>query len=245
MARGGISKDQVRIARQTILGRGEHPSIDALRVELGNTGSKSTIHRLLKELDGDAATTARGQRPLSEELGDLVGQLALRLQQEAKVAVAEERARLSRERLDQQQQVNGAQQRIGDLQAQNQALAEQLRESREQAVQLQQQKHQAELSAARLRQAAGDLETRLRERDAQIAALEEKYDQARLTLEHTRLAASEQRQHDLRQHESQLQQLRGELGQLLQTLNQRQDELTRLSRDNERLLTEARLLRER
>ena len=34
-----------------ILARGEHPSIDAVRIEMGNTGSKTTIHRYLKELD--------------------------------------------------------------------------------------------------------------------------------------------------------------------------------------------------
>ncbi|WP_425612332.1 DNA-binding protein [Xanthomonas translucens] len=30
--------------------QGKHPSVDAVRVALGNTGSKTTIHRYLKEL---------------------------------------------------------------------------------------------------------------------------------------------------------------------------------------------------
>ena len=51
MARGGINKAIVQKARQALLARGEHPSIDAVRIELGNTGSKTTIHRYLKELD--------------------------------------------------------------------------------------------------------------------------------------------------------------------------------------------------
>ena len=51
MARGGVNKAVVQIARTAILARGEHPSIDAVRIELGNTGSKTTIHRYLKELD--------------------------------------------------------------------------------------------------------------------------------------------------------------------------------------------------
>ena len=38
MARGGVNKVNVQKARQAILARGEHPSIDAVRVELGNTG---------------------------------------------------------------------------------------------------------------------------------------------------------------------------------------------------------------
>lgn len=229
MARSGVSKEDVRIARQSILARGEHPSIDALRVELGNTGSKSTIHRLLKELDSEQQSDSPSD--LSEELGELIGQLANRLQQEARSAVAEDRAQLARQRQDQRQELQLARQRIVELQAQNQALAEETRESREQSLQLQQQKHQVELTNARLRQAAGDLEARLRERDAQITALEERLDQARL-------AAAERREQDLRQHEEISGQLRGEL-------RRHQDELTRLNRDNERLLTEARLLRER
>ena len=51
MARGGVNKAVVQIARTAILARGEHPSIDAVRIEMGNTGSKTTIHRYLKELD--------------------------------------------------------------------------------------------------------------------------------------------------------------------------------------------------
>ncbi|MFU7370048.1 DNA-binding protein, partial [Pseudomonas aeruginosa] len=51
MARGGINKALVQKAQQAILARGENPSIDAVRVELGNTGSKTTIHRYLKELE--------------------------------------------------------------------------------------------------------------------------------------------------------------------------------------------------
>ncbi|WP_249746370.1 DNA-binding protein [Pseudomonas rhodesiae] len=45
MARGGINKAVVQEARQALLARGANPSIDAVRVELGNTGSKTTISR--------------------------------------------------------------------------------------------------------------------------------------------------------------------------------------------------------
>ena len=117
-------------------------------------------------------------------------------------------------------------------------------ELREQLEQTRQQKHQGELTSARLRQAAGDLETRLRERDAQIASLEEKHNHARFALEQQRQATKEQQEQEQRQHQAQLQQLTEELRQSQQHLAARQDELTRLNRDNERLLTEARLLRD-
>ena len=51
MARSGLYKSDIQKARDRLLAQGKHPSVDAVRVELGNTGSKSTIHRYLKELE--------------------------------------------------------------------------------------------------------------------------------------------------------------------------------------------------
>ena len=42
MARVGVNKQVVQAARLAIIARGENPSIDAVRIEMGNTGSKST-----------------------------------------------------------------------------------------------------------------------------------------------------------------------------------------------------------
>lgn len=243
MARGGINKALVQKARSAILARGENPSIDALRVELGNTGSKSTIHRYLKEIEAEQAPRAGQPRSLSDNLSELVEQLAGQLQQEARQSVAEDRAALSRERLDYQQQVRNAQAQIELLKGSMQTLEAQLQEARSQLQAAQEQKHQADLANARLRQLGSDLETRLRERDAQILSLEEKHNHARLALEHFRQAAKEQREQEQRQHEGQVQQLGVELRQLQQSMIVRQDQLTQLNRDNERLLTEARLLR--
>ena len=243
MARGGITKALVQKARSAILARGENPSIDALRVELGNTGSKSTIHRYLKEIEAENAPRSGQPRSLSDNLTELVTQLAGQLQQEARQSVAEDRTALSRERLDYQQQVRNAQTQIDLLKDSVQAMEAQLQDARSQLQAAQEQKHQADLANARLRQLGSDLETRLRERDAQILSLEEKHNHARLALDHFRQAAKEQREQEQRQHEAQVQQLGVELRQLQQSMIVRQDQLTQLNRDNERLLTEARLLR--
>lgn len=243
MARGGITKALVQKARSAILARGENPSIDALRVELGNTGSKSTIHRYLKEIEAENAPRSGQPRSLSDNLTELVTQLAGQLQQEARQSVAEDRAALSRERLDYQQQVRNAQAQIDLLKDSVQAMEGQLQDARSQLQAAQEQKHQADLANARLRQLGSDLETRLRERDAQILSLEEKHNHARLALDHFRQAAKEQREQEQRQHDGQVQQLGAELRQLQQSMIVRQDQLTQLNRDNERLLTEARLLR--
>ncbi len=242
MARGGINKALVQKARQAILARGENPSIDAVRVELGNTGSKTTIHRYLKELEDAERGRDAGSIPLSEQLANLVGQLADQLEEDAQATVAQEREQLARERLDFQNQARLAAGRIQQLESQSSGLTEQLRTSQQALQQEQQQRQQAEIENARLLQANRDLEERLQDRDGQIRSLEEKHQHARDALEHYRQASKEQREQEQRRHETQVQQLQLELRQLQQTLIMKQDELTQLNRDNARLLAEARQL---
>jgi hypothetical protein len=79
MARSGLTKSQVRTCREQLLAEGRYPSVDAVRLGLGNTGSKSTIHRFLKELaDEDTGPdagikredTARSLHAFVDELAD-------------------------------------------------------------------------------------------------------------------------------------------------------------------------------
>ncbi|MDD1147904.1 DNA-binding protein [Pseudomonas sp. TNT2022 ID357] len=239
MARGGINKALVQKARQAILARGENPSIDAVRGELGNTGSKTTIHRYLKELESVECGRNVASIPLSEQLANLVGQLADQLGEDAQAAVALEREQLARERLDYQNQARLAESRIQQLESQCSGLAEQFQAVQQALQQEQQQRQQAEVENARLLQANRDMGERLQDRDGQIRSLEEKHQHARDALEHYRQARKEQREQEQRRHESQVQQMQLELKQLQQTLIIKQDELTQLNRDNARLLTEA------
>jgi FAD/FMN-containing dehydrogenase len=95
MARSGLTKSQVREARDRLLAAGRHPSVDALRHALGDSGSKSTIHKYLKELrseDGTAqAAPGIGREDTGRALHALVEQLADRLH-----ADFDERVRLLR-----------------------------------------------------------------------------------------------------------------------------------------------------
>jgi hypothetical protein len=54
MARPGLSKLEVKHACDALAAQGRYPSADAVRRELGDRGSKSTIHRLLKQLQAEA-----------------------------------------------------------------------------------------------------------------------------------------------------------------------------------------------
>nr|WP_308632628.1 DNA-binding protein [Massilia sp. YIM B02763] len=86
MARSGITKSQVRAIRDGLLAQGLHPSVDAVRHGLGDVGSKSTIHRLLRELrEEEEGGDAPGMRreDTAGALAALVEQLADRLHADA------------------------------------------------------------------------------------------------------------------------------------------------------------------
>lgn len=239
MARGGINKAVVQKARNALLARGLHPSIDAVRIELGNTGSKTTIHRYLKELEAESEPTLSGDS-LSGPLTNLMGQLLDQLKQEAQQSVVEAHETLRRERSAVQQQSAVFEARMRDLESQSSSLAQQLQAAQELALREQQQRQVIEIDNARMVQSLRDLEVRVKERDERIQSLEDMHQHARDGMEHYRQASKEQREQEQRRHDAQISQLQAEVRQLQQTLMIKQDELTQLNRDNARLVTEAR-----
>ncbi|MGQ3825119.1 DNA-binding protein [Pseudomonas alliivorans] len=236
MARGGVNKALVLKARSALLARGENPSIDAVRIEMGNTGSKTTIHRYLKELE-----TAHSPAPdINEELTELVANLARRLQEQAQ------------ERIDQlcvdhetrcrtlQDALSATQRNAEDLSDEIRQKDQTLERQATALLDLQETLINVRSENTRLTQAGSDLESRLTDKNEQIRSLEEKHLHARDALEHYRNSIREQREHEQQRHEGQVQQLQMELRQAQQSLSMRQEDITRLNRDNERLLAEAR-----
>lgn len=240
MARGGINKALVQKARQALLARGENPSIDAVRVELGNTGSKTTIHRYLRELDAAEPIPAGNRQQLSEELGNLVAGLAERLREEAESTLRNEQAAFAREWEGLMQRLEQARARSTQLEERVAHLEQALSTEQSDHWQLQERSQQLMVELARLQQLQHDQQTRLDERASQIASLEEKHQHARETLEHYRNSVKEQREQEQRRHAGQIQQLQVELRQGQQELIARQGETLQLNRDNERLLGELR-----
>ncbi len=113
MARSGVNRSDVQAARLALVARGENPSIDAVRIELGNTGSKSTIHRLMRELDATEDNTTAPQ--IDAELTRLVARLADRLREQAQERFDEAQARLDVEKKEIQDTLNGVERRLADL----------------------------------------------------------------------------------------------------------------------------------
>jgi Rad3-related DNA helicase len=92
MARAGVYFSDVKRARDALVADGWHPSIDAVRAALGNTGSKTTIHKYLREIEAGEG----GQKAsVSEAIQALVIQLADQLRGEAATEVEVVRARMA------------------------------------------------------------------------------------------------------------------------------------------------------
>lgn len=224
MARTGIYKSDVLRARNSLLAKGRHPSIDAVRIELGNTGSKGTIHKHLRELDEEEA----GQdfkANASGAIQDLVARLAERLKQEAQERVYALEARHAEQVAELEEQI-----RLRD--AELAAARKQIGQAETALAQEKAQRQQASEQAARLALEVAQLTTEvagLRERgvetQAHIASLEEKHQHAREALEHFRTSAKDQRDRELRQHEQQVQYLQSELGKANAALADKQLEL--------------------
>ncbi|ANF86409.1 Putative phage cointegrase resolution protein [Pseudomonas antarctica] len=241
MARGGINKAVVQTARLAILARGENPSIDAVRIEMGNTGSKTTIHRYLKELDESETRLTITEAPIDDELGELVARLAQRLKEKAQEPIDLALAQFEQQKAALLAQVEALEEAHSQL---NQQFAIQAAALAEESAALQTASTSLQTEQTRnagLSQACSDYELRINDKDEQIRSLEEKHLHAREALEHYRNAIKEQREQEQRRHEGQLQQVQAELRQAQQSAMVRQDEITQLHRDNERLLIEHRV----
>lgn len=239
MARSGVYRTDVEKARRALLAQGKHPSIDLVRAALGNTGSRSTIHRFLKEIEAEDAAPQGTKVAVSDAIQTLIERLSVQLHEEADARIAEDRA------------ASNALVREHDARAQTcQTEAAELREALQRAettlaaerASLQDtvgQLQQARVQLAQWEERLAAHERRSREQDAHLASLEEKHRQARDALEHFRTAAQEQRGREQRQHEQAMQALQVELRTAVDQLTGKNAELLRLNRDNGRLVEQS------
>jgi chromosome segregation ATPase len=238
MARTGLYKSDVKKARDSLLAQSINPSVDALRVALGNTGSKTTIHKYLKELDEDDGGADGCKASISEALQDLVARLAAQLQDEANIRIDAIQARSAEKDRLHAEAMTAPQKEIAALRAQLQhaeTAAHQKAATHDHTREMLQNETIAHHTA---KQQVADLKERLAENDAHRQSIEEKHKHAREALEHYRQSVKEQRDQDQRRHEQQIQQLQAEMRQLQQSLVVKQDEVTRLNQEGARLVAD-------
>lgn len=238
MARTGLYQSEVKKARDALVAQGKHPSVDAVRVALGNTGSKTTIHKYLKELEEQDGGAGGRKASITDALHDLVARLAAQLHEEAGARVVE----VQNQALD-KDRVHAAD--LAALRGDIEALARRLDKAEAETGQ---EKAAHALTHASLQnetitrhtaeQQVADLKERLLENDAHRLSIEEKHKHAREALEHYRQSVKEQRDQDQRRHEQQVQQLQAEVRQLQQSLVVKQDDITRLNQEGARLVAD-------
>ncbi len=236
MARSGVYKSDIQKARDALLAEGKRPSIDAVRIALGNTGSKATIHRYLKELEAEGPADGGSKIAVSDALQDLVGRLAGRLHEEADARIAEEQARFDKTTAEQSDALAEQARELMGTREQLQRTEVALHNERAAHETTRQALTAAQLEVAQLGERVTGLELRLQEQEAHVVSLDEKHRHAREALDHFRTAAKEQREQEQRRHEHQVQALQAELRQAADTLRDKTQAILDLNRDNARLI---------
>ena len=236
MARGGLYKSDIQKARDALRVQGKHPSVDAVRVALGNTGSKSTIHRYLKELEEEEGQGLGAKVAVSEALQDLIGRLAARLHEEAEAVVTEAQQRFAAQLQERTSALEEARQKAAALGDRLQQIETALQEERAAHAATQQTAADRLTEIAQLNERTAGLSTRLTEHEAHAKSLEEKHAHAREALEHYRTSVKEQREQEQRRHEHQVQELQVALRQANEALTAKNHELLQLNRDNSQWL---------
>lgn len=211
MARGGIYKSEVLRARDRLVSQGKYPSIDAVRIELGNTGSKATIHRYLKEIEEDEANAAAPKISISDELAELINRLSSRLEFEANARVVALMEEFNGKEAQYQASLDASRSEAAATRRQLEQSQAELARERDSTEGTGRQLAAKVIELAQLTEQVAQLHARVESAQAHSQSLEEKHTHARQALEHFRDASKEQRERELRQHEQQLQYLQTEL----------------------------------
>lgn len=238
MARSGLYKSEVKKARDALIAQGKHPSVDAVRIALGNTGSKTTIHKYLKELEEEGGGNDGRKASLSEALQDLVGRLAAQLQEEANVQMDVLQAQYAEQERRHAQAIESLEKALADSHAQFQKVEKTVLAEQAAFIRLRDDMQSESVLRLTAEQQVADLKERLAENEIYRQSLEEKHQHAREALDHYRQSVKDQRDQDVRRHEQQIQQLQAELRQAQQTVVVKQEEVTRLNQDGVRWVAE-------
>lgn len=238
MARAGIYKSEVVRARNNLLAMGRYPSVDAIRIELGNTGSKGTIHRYLKEIDEEEGGNTGAKVAVSEAIQDLSARLAERLHEEAEQRIGALTDKHNAQLTDLNSVIAALRNEVDGFRSQLERLTTEIATERAAHQKSQTSLQEEKLTSTRLTQRVQDMDEQRAKEEAHRQSLEEKHRHVREALDHFRAAAKEQRDQDQRQYEQQIQFLQSELKSAKDTLNTKQQELIASHENNARLSNE-------
>ena len=237
MARTGLEKSDVKQARDSIVAQSRYPSVDAVRIALGNTGSKTTIHKYLKELETEDGGVA-GTSSISEVLHDLVERLAARLVEEADERVVQAGLEFAGKEQAHAEAYRQLEAQLFAERASTQNLERRLQAESDELAKTRAALHSETVARHTAVQEVAGLKDRLAENEQHRKSLEDKHAEARVALDHFRVSAKDQRDKDQRRHEHQLQQLQTELREQQLDLARQREELIKLRQEGASVASE-------
>jgi chromosome segregation ATPase len=242
MGRPGITYYDVANAAQQVAGRGNNPTIEAIRIVL-KSGSSSTIAQHLRTWKAKQTSTQQiaVKENLPEEFVAVMKGLWEKL-----VAQADEQIQHIQQASE--QAITLLKQELGTLKQENQQSQQQYQLLEQQKTVLQQEKQtldhqwvQGQTENIKLQTQCEGLLQQLQEKQARLDELHQLHQQVQANLEHYRQAALEQRRLDQQRTEQQHRQLEHTLAHLQQELKgqqqqnnglQQQAEQSRLQQEN-------------
>lgn len=225
----------VKRARDEVIAQGRHPSIDAVRAALGNTGSKTTIHKYLREIEVEEGGATQA---VSDAILALATQLAEQLKREATAELDEVRARMDDQRAADERARAELEAPLGEARRAVNDVLRRLEACEQDLATVQNQLGAEKIARHTAEQRVLDLNDRLADAERHQESLEETHKDARDALGHYRMASKEQREQEQRRHEHQVNGLQTELKQAQLAFSLKQEELTRLNKEAAALATE-------
>jgi chromosome segregation ATPase len=225
-------------ARTALVAKSVYPSIDAVRIEMGNTGSKATIHRYLKEIEEEDGGSALPRVAVSEAIQDLVSRLSERLSEEADARVTELQTKQTEQQRLSQEAATTLKTEISATRQQLEQTQRNLADEKTNHGKTSETLSVKTLASMQLAQQVSDLQERLASEERHRQSLEEKHQHAHQALEHFRHASKEQREQEQRKHEQQVQYFQAELKKINEVLTAKQHEAIHAQQEGVRLLGE-------
>ena len=233
MARAGVNYVQVTKAAEIIKAKGQEPTVDRIREQLG-TGSKSTIGPLVKqwrsqhEVSGDVSG-------LPNDLVDIVKALYERIQQQAESTIEDMSSNHNEVISELNKALAAEKQANNQLTAQNEALTatankntDELELLRSQTIQYRADKEHSDATLVDLRQSLEEAK-----RESRVS---------RESLEHYQTKVAEDRQVERQQQQTVTQQFQDQIAQLtiqLSSLNTKLHEQQTLRNEQQKELNDA------
>jgi chromosome segregation ATPase len=233
MARAGVNYVQVSKAAEIIRAKGQEPTVDRVREQLG-TGSKSTIGPLVKqwrslhEVSGDVSG-------LPNDLVEIVKDLYERIQQQADSKIEDMSARHNEVISELNKALITEKQANNTIIAENDALAATVKKNTDEVELLRAQSIQYRADKEHTDSTLVDLRQSLEEAKRESRA-------ARANLEHYQAKVAEDRQVERQQQQTVTQQFQEQIGQLtmqLSSLNTKLHEQQTLQHEKQKELNDA------